>query len=234
MAAVGPPVIIDDVPAARARATVLRYADGGRGVVRRVTMGAGRHEGGGVGAWRRVGRMSALATSGMVLLVVGVAGAANAPMPGARPPASVFHIAKSENRNQVHYGVRVDEDCRPVGATPVYGYWRDFEVGPNAKSQLLDREQPAYGLTRPRFVEQRDEGGTVSIGLRGFPDRSIRIETFREGSGCRARALTKIGGQVAVLNTIYVELGLLFSIDFVIVRGLRLPDGRPIQEKVDE
>ena len=169
-----------------------------------------------------------------VLLVVGVALAANAPTPGAHPPASVFHIAKSENRNQVHYGVRVDDECRPVGDNPVYGYWRDFEVGPNARSELLSREQPAYGLTRPKFVEQRDEGGTVSIGLRGFPDRSIRIETFREGATCRARALTKIGGQVAVLDTIYVELGLLFSIDFVIVRGLTLPDGRPIQEKVDE
>lgn len=162
------------------------------------------------------------------------AAASAASSPAGRPPASVFHIAKSENRNQVHYGVRVDDDCRPVGATPVYGYWRDFEVGPSARSELLDREQPAYGLTRPRFVEHRDEGGTVSIGLRGFPDRSIRVETFREGESCRARALTKIGGQVAVLNHIYVELGLLFSIDYVIVRGLRLPDGRPIQEKVDE
>jgi hypothetical protein len=177
---------------------------------------------------------AALCLLGSLALAVRVALAAGIAAPGARPPGSVFHIAKSENRNQVHYGVRLDDECRPVGASPVYGYWRDFEVGPNARSELLDREQPAYGLTRPRFVEQKDEGGTVSIGLRGFPDRSIRIETFRDGNTCRARALTKIGGQVAVLHNIYVELGMLFSIDFVIVKGLRLPDGRPIQEKVDE
>lgn len=155
-------------------------------------------------------------------------------MAGARPLASVFHISKSENKNEVHYGVHVDPDCRPLGKTPVYGYWRDFEVGPNARSPLLEREQPAYGLTRPRFVEQRDEGGTVSIGLRGFPDRAIRIETFRDGDACKARALTNIHGQVAVLHTIYVELGFLFSIDYVIVRGLRLSDGRPTEEKVDD
>ena len=144
------------------------------------------------------------------------------------------HIEKSENKNQVHYGVKVDAECRPIGKTPMYGYWREFERGPNVRSAILDREQPAYGLTRPRFVEQADEGGTLAIGLRGFPDRSIRVETFRDGDACRARALTKIKGKVAVLHAIYVELGFLFSIDYVVVRGLRLSDGQPIQEKVDE
>ena len=184
---------------------------------------------------RRIARC--VVPGAVVVLVAGVALAAHgadAAVPGARPPASVFHIAKSENRNQVHYGVKLDDECRPIGKTPMYGYWRDFEVGPSARSELLDREQPAYGLTRPRFVEQTDEGGTVAVGLRGFPDRSIRVETFRDGEACRARAFTKIGGQVAVLQAIYVELGFLFSIDYVVVRGLRLSDGRPIQEKVDE
>src|SRR5690348_6852763 len=63
------------------------------------------------------------------------------------PVSSVFYLAKSENKNQVHYAVRVDDRCRPVGAAPVYGYWRDLEVGPSATSRLLQHEQPAYGLT---------------------------------------------------------------------------------------
>ena len=37
---------------------------------------------------------------------------------GSRGTESTFFISRSENRNQVHYGVRVGEDCRPVGTSP--------------------------------------------------------------------------------------------------------------------
>jgi hypothetical protein len=116
----------------------------------------------------------------------------------------------------------------------VYGYWRDFEDGPTAMSPLLDREQSAYGLTAPRSIQTNDDGGRIQIGLRGFPDRALTIETFRGPGGCRARALTTIRRQPAVLRSIYVELGFLFSIDYVLIRGYRVADGRPIQEKVDD
>ena len=152
---------------------------------------------------------------------------------GARPPSSVFHIAKSENKNQVHYGVKLDDHCRPSAKGPVYGYWRELEEGPRATSPILKHEQPAYGLTRPRSIKHVSAGGMVEIDLRGFPDREVKIETFRNGQGCGARAITKINGHDAVLRSIYVELGFLFSIKFVIVRGLRLSDGRQIEEKVN-
>jgi hypothetical protein len=150
------------------------------------------------------------------------------------PVQSVFFISKSENRNQVHYGVRVDARCRPDGARPVYGYWRDFEDGPTATSRLLDHEQSAYGLTAPRWVRPEGYGGQIRIGLRGFPDRPLTIETFRAESGCRARAHTTIARFPAVLRSIYVELGFLFSIDYVLVRGYSAADGRPLQEKVND
>jgi hypothetical protein len=148
---------------------------------------------------------------------------------------SVFFISKSENRNQVHYAVRVDPQCRPESDHPVYGYWRDFEVGPSAMSPLLKHEQTAYGLTEPRQV-RRDEadGDQIRIGLRGFPDRPLTIETFRGPDGCRARAMTTIARGSAVLRSIYVEIGFLYSIDFVIVRGVRVADNQPVQEKVSD
>jgi hypothetical protein len=148
--------------------------------------------------------------------------------------SSVFHIAKSENRNQVHYAVKVDAQCRPAGPRPVYGYWRDFEIGPRATSPLLSHEEPAYGLTAPRSIKLNAAGGEVKIGLRGFPDRPLIVMTFHEGQGCRARAFTSIARKPALLQSIYVELGLLFSVDEVIVRGLRVADGAPVKEKVDE
>ena len=150
------------------------------------------------------------------------------------PVGSVFFISKSENRNQVHYAVQVDAQCRPKGNRPLYGYWRDFEVGPKATSPLLDREQSAYGLTDPRWVKSAATGGEIRIGLRGFPDRPLTIQTFQTSAGCRANAQTTIGKEAAVLRSIYVEIGFLFSIDYVIVRGLRMRDNRPVQEKVNE
>ena len=154
-------------------------------------------------------------------------------LPG-NPVRSVFFISKSENKNQVHYAVRVDALCRPHGKRPMYGYWRDFEDGPNATSALLSHEQSAYGLTAPRWVRHGKEGGQVRIGLRGFPDRPLTIETFRAQDGCRARAYTTIARRAAVLRSIYVELGFLFSIDYVLVRGYHVADGRPVQEKVND
>ena len=151
-----------------------------------------------------------------------------------RPIRSVFFIAKSENRNQVHYGIKVDGACRPFGHQPVYGYWRDFEDGPRATSPLLDREQSAYGLTRPFSIKRHSQGGEVLIGLRGFPDRRIRIQAFESEKGCRARAVMSIRKQPSVLSSIYIELGFLFSIDYVLIRGVRIADGRPLSEKVDD
>ncbi len=154
-------------------------------------------------------------------------------MPTA-PVVSVFHIEKSENRNQVHYAVRVDATCRPVGPHPVYGYWREFEHGPRVVSPLLDQEQPAYGLSEPRAIALGDAGGQIRISLRGFPDRPLTIETFRAGAACGARAITTIAKQPAELTSIYVEIGFLFSVEYAIVRGVRLSDGMPVQEKVND
>ncbi|NRD68652.1 DUF4833 domain-containing protein, partial [Corallococcus exiguus] len=33
-------------------------------------------------------------------------------------------MSRSENRNQVHYALSLDEACRPVGTRPVHVYWR--------------------------------------------------------------------------------------------------------------
>ncbi len=41
----------------------------------------------------------------------------------------VFSIAKSENKNQVQYVVRLDAHCAPVGPAPVFAYWRMLEKG---------------------------------------------------------------------------------------------------------
>jgi hypothetical protein len=154
-------------------------------------------------------------------------------VPGA-PVTSVFHIEKSENKNQVHYALQVDAGCHPIGTHPLYGYWRDLEKGPRVVSPLLSREQVAYGLTEPRYVRSTPEGGQIRIGLRGFPARPLNVETYREGASCVARALTTIQNQPAVLSSIYVKIGFLFSVDYALLRGLRLRDGARLEEKLSD
>ncbi|HEX4355727.1 MAG TPA: DUF4833 domain-containing protein, partial [Polyangiales bacterium] len=124
----------------------------------------------------------------------------SAPLPPA-PLDSIFHIEKSENKNQVHYGVHVDTHCRPLGSQPMYGYWRELEKGPRVISDLLSHELPAYGLTAPRSIASAAEGGEIHIGLRGFPERPLAVQTARFGSRCGARAFTTIQKQPAMLQS---------------------------------
>ena len=77
---------------------------------------------------------------------------------------------------------RSTAQCRPVGPHPVYGYWRNLEVGPRDVAAMLNHEQAAYGLTEPRAVQRTADGGEIRIGLRGFPDRPLTITTYHEGN----------------------------------------------------
>jgi hypothetical protein len=146
---------------------------------------------------------------------------------------SVFHIEKSENRNQVHYAVTVDTRCRPHGKTPVSGYWREYEEGPQVVEALRDHQQRAYGVTPPSAITLSSDGGEVRLAMRALPDRTLLIATFRDGAACRARAYAKIKGQPAVLTSIFVEVGFLTA-DYVILRGIRVSDGAAVQERVDD
>jgi hypothetical protein len=172
--------------------------------------------------------------SGVMLVATHLAAAAPGVTLPMAPVQSLFFIAKSENKNQVHYAAVVDAACKPVGTHPVYGYWRDIEVGPRAVSPLLDHEQPAYGLGEPRFIHPNANGGQIRVSLRGFPERPLLIDTFRQGSGCAARTQTTIQHQPALLTSIYVDIGFLFSVNYAILRGVRMSDGAAVQEKIHE
>jgi hypothetical protein len=157
---------------------------------------------------------------------------ASASMPtfGTYDVLSVFHIAKSRNRNQVHYGVRLDETCQPANAQPVYAYWRELEKGPNVVSPLLGREKPAYGLQQQRVERRTERGGTIVAHLRAFRQRPVTIATFENGGTCGARAVTEIGGEPAELHAVFVQLGTLWSVRHIELQGRRLRDDMPVRE----
>jgi hypothetical protein len=163
-----------------------------------------------------------------VLLLASVAVAE----PATHDLSSVFHVAKSENRNQVHYGVRLDASCAPAGNAPMTAYWRMLERGPLATEPLLDREVGAYGFAEQTVVERADAGGRVRVRLRALPSRPITVETGRRDDGCVAAATTTIGGRPATLESVFVKLRWPFGVDHLVLVGRSVADGRTLQERV--
>ena len=149
-----------------------------------------------------------------------------------RSVRSVFFVAKSENRNQVHYGVALDGSCTPVGAAPVFAYWRMRERGPLATEPLLSREVPAYGVAEPQQVERGEMGGRVIFRLNALPRRAIAIDAAADGPACIATARAVIGGTAAALTSVFVQLRWPFGVDYLELSGRAIQDGRVVRERL--
>jgi len=185
--------------------------------------------------------ISALAAVGLpVPLARGqIAGREGAPAPGqgrghGQDVRSVFFIAKSENANQVHYGVRLDEACAPVAPSPVFAYWRMLERGPLATEPLLSREIRAYGFAEQRVVARDEHGGRARVTLNALPSRPIFIDSSGSAGSCVAGATTSIDGVQAALTSVFAQLRWPFGVDYLMLRGHALAGGRALQEKLDD
>jgi hypothetical protein len=168
-----------------------------------------------------------------LLWLCGPSAALAEPVASARSAQSVFFIARSENRNQVHYGIRLDGDCRPRGQQPVYVYWRMFEKGEREVEPLLGVEEPIYGLADEQQVESTPEGWRVRIILRAFANRPIDLAVTRENGVCTVQASTKVVGAVARLDHVFVQNAWPFGIDHLLINGVGA-DGRAVREKVEQ
>ncbi len=181
----------------------------------------------------------ALSSAGLAVLAA-VPGVAHGQ--GRSPDiASVFFVAKSENRNQVHYGVRLDETCAPTGRSPVFAYWRMLERGPLATEPLLSLEQPAYGVAGQRVLARGASGGQVEVQLNALRARTILVassprgqseQAGQPGERCAAAATTTIGGAPAALTSVYAKLGWPFGVAYLTLSGRTLADGRAIRERI--
>lgn len=150
-----------------------------------------------------------------------------------RPSPSAFFLSRSENRNQVHYALRLDEACRPVGPRPVQVYWRMLERGESEVEDLLGVEQPVYGLEDPQPVDATAEGWRVRVRMRAVPSRPIDITTARVDGECQVQAWTKLDNSVSRLEHVFVKTSWPFSVDFVRLDGVG-PEGQPVHELIRE
>lgn len=143
---------------------------------------------------------------------------------------SAFFIAKSENRNQVHFAVRLDSKCMPSGERPIVAYWRELERGPGKTSPLTALEGPAYGIASQE-VASRQGTGVVRLALRALPSRPLVIETTPRDGGCKAVASLRIMGVPAQLRRVFVQLRWPFGVDHVVVSGVA-EGGRVVTERL--
>lgn len=121
--------------------------------------------------------------------------------------ASIFYVSKNDNGNQIHYGIRLNQNCLPEGSNPVYVYWvRENRTTGN----LLSVEEPAYGIS-----SQSVSGEDVEVILKFFQDRGIQkpiiFKTFKLNNGtCQARAFARIDGSQKQLSNIHILLKDIF------------------------
>jgi len=140
---------------------------------------------------------------------------------------SVMIIAKSSNRNQVHYAVAVDESCAPAGPTPIHPYWRMLERGPTVTEPLTASEDRVLGVERQELSTD-----AVHFALRGLPGRAFTIHTARAGDGtCSSWVGTTIAGVPARLGGIYVQQKLFGAVDYVQMKGFA-ENGTTVSERV--
>ncbi len=172
------------------------------------------------------------AVSGSLALVLIVVAPAVTRAAGAEiTSSSLFSISKTENRNYVQFAERLDADCAPAGAAPVYAFWRMIEHGPSATEWLLPQEQPAYGIASQSVVARGDGRGTVRVTLRALPRSPLLVESWRGANGaCTASAQTSISGVDARLFNVHAVLRWPFGIAHLLVSGWSLADGRLLRE----
>ena len=147
---------------------------------------------------------------------------------------TLFFISKSNDRNRVDYGMRLDTRCAPYGEEPVFPYWREFEPPPPVRTKPMGVfSKIGYGISTQRVLRRSAAGGEIAIRLKQV-DRVIFITTSRGANGrCTALVRTKIASvEYAELVSIFVKLSGPLSVSYIDVKGKDLATTKPIEERL--
>jgi hypothetical protein len=121
--------------------------------------------------------------SGSIALAV-AATFALAPPARAEDPHSVFFIQRNKNKNEVHYAISLDENCRPKGDEPVKNYWLRLEGRPERRK--VAQAAPAGGI-RHQEPEGDRRGRFGGSALSAGASHQHRGHARRHGSVRRRR-----------------------------------------------
>ena len=145
---------------------------------------------------------------------------------------SAFYVSKSENQNQVHYGVRVDAECRPQ-KKPVFGYWRRLRKGQRVDEPLVGPGRHLYGASDDQQVTVGEHGGSVRMFVKAAKQVRISIQLEKTASGCQATAITNIKGAPARLSYAFLQLSRFgLGVKYVELVGQRISDGADVREQI--
>jgi hypothetical protein len=177
-------------------------------------------------------RRASVAVALSITLTAAVA-AAVYPVFGPNDVPTTFFISKSDDRNRVDYGIRLDAHCAPLNDDAIILYWREFEPPPPVRTHSLNfLDQRAYGISSQRVVKRDANGGDYALRLRQV-GRPIGIASHRGPDGhCLTVARTTINGKVSELLSIYVKLGGPLSVDYIDIHGRSFADGKPVVERL--
>ena len=152
---------------------------------------------------------------------------------GPHDVRSVFHVAKSENKNQVHYALHLDAQCKPMGKRPVFAYWQRLREGKRVDDQLTGLGTTVYGASDEQTIIARSQGATgVEMFVKALKAVRINIEVQKTPQGCRAVPYVTILKQRARLSHAFLQLGAWgLTVKYVDVVGFRVSDGKRIAER---
>jgi hypothetical protein len=189
--------------------------------------------------------MSPLSLPKRIALVLGVLGVSmvSGPDAVAEPDfgqfdiQTTFYISKSDDRNRVDYGIRLDQRCAPAKDDAVFPYWREFENSPPVRTHSLGMfEYVGYGFAEQRTVKKLPNGGIHILKLKQWDKSPIAIITRKEADGhCSSEVHAMIAGKESELVYLYVKLakgGLTPSVDYVDVHGKDLETKADITDRM--
>lgn len=146
---------------------------------------------------------------------------------------TVFYVGKQQNHSEVHYALRLDAACRPVGNTPVFAYWLRRRAAGDQTARLDGMAQRLYGASEQQKVQRSSSGGRVQMHVRALEDVVVDIDIQQGEQGCVAVATTRIAGQRAKLQSALLKVGRFgLSVDYVDIIGSRVADGARVVQRI--
>jgi hypothetical protein len=153
---------------------------------------------------------------------------------GPNDVATAFFVSKSDDRNRVDYGVRLDADCAPSGEAPVFPYWREFENSPPVRTHSLGWvEHLAYGISEQRITRREGEGAEIAIRLKAVArDLVIAIKKGADGK-CQATVRCTLAGiSGAQLSSAHIKLRRALSVEYIDLFGRAPATGAKVVERI--
>ena len=146
----------------------------------------------------------------------------------------LFHIERNKNKNQVHYSLRLNQDCKIVSDESIYVSWLELESEKPKIYEIKWYEQIAYGIKEQVKLKPRE----LKIRLKALPERIIYIKYFKQlnsDSHCKVQAFTNISGKKTQLTKIYIfaiERFLLTpKVKYIVIHG-KSTKGKTLKEKI--